>query len=66
MVSLEISRSQEQSDLTAVYEREMAIKRAKMARPGYCELCDQKYSDLGNVRPTIDSPAEISTVSNVF
>jgi hypothetical protein len=44
--------SQEQIDLHAVYEREMAIKRAVMSRPGYCELCGKSYKDLGDVRAT--------------
>jgi hypothetical protein len=59
VVPLVVSRSQEQTDLTTVYEREMAIKRAKNARPGYCELCGKSYKALGNVRPTIDSSADI-------
>jgi hypothetical protein len=37
-----------------MYEREMAIKRAVMSRPGYCELCGKSYKDLGDVRFQLD------------
>ncbi len=47
---LAVNLLQEHIDLRAVYEREMAKKRAVMSRPGYCELCSKHYKDLGDVR----------------
>jgi len=48
-----LHKFQEQIDLTAVFEREMAIKRAVMSRPGHCELCEESFNNLGEVRTVL-------------